>query len=104
MKLHRLLEYEVTEPIIANSYKEVERKCPEGFRVPELIELTKISISSNLLSDYEQGYYRFFWTTPAPEGHHQGLMRGDGEFWVDRFTDEHKDSMGNRVVYVRSLK
>lgn len=86
----------------AETYKEVQKKCPKGYRLPEIWELVKLACEKNkIIFETEKGNWIFFWSNKLDGDYYQRLNRlTDGDWdtgWYD-IGDSYSDG---RVVYIK---
>ena len=96
--------YEVTKPIIAETYKEARELCPKGFRLPEQWELfliTRNIKNRKLLSD---GEFMFFWSSTVEDEYVRGLSLNRNLDVVAGGGDLADSDDGSRVVFVKENK
>lgn len=105
MKTKKIDEYEVTYPIKAKTYKEILKKCPKGFRIPEIWELIKIHLKSNIIKNHEKGKWLYFWSSTIDDSGVRGLcLDYDGRFGKSWGEDFDESGAGCRVIYIKDDK
>lgn len=97
---------EWTYPQKASSYKDAEKLCQKGWRLPMLWEIIKLlqSEDKHFILDYEKGEWRYFWSLKENNSVHRVFRFRGGSwnaYWDDSLDDCNEDC---RVVFVRELK